>query len=74
MTLQLKVFIGILLTIALVIFIISNGYAWVLVVGVLIVIALAISAALLAMLWQVSENIANDIKIFQYSRERKKKS
>lgn len=74
MTLQLKVFIGILLTIALVIFIISNGYAWVLVAGVLIVIALAISAALLAMLWQVSENIANDIKMFQYSRERKKKS
>lgn len=74
MTLQLKVFIGILLTIALVIFIIANGYAWVLVVGVLIVIALAISTALLAMLWQVSENIANDIKMFQYSRERKKKS
>lgn len=73
MTLQLKVFIGILLTIALVIFIIANGYAWVLVVGVLIVIALAISTALLAMLWQVSENIANDIKMFQYSRERKKK-
>lgn len=73
MTLQLKVFIGILLTIALVLFIISNGYAWVLVAGVLIVIALALSAALLAMLWQVSENIANDIKMFQYSRERKKK-
>ena len=74
MTLQLKVFIGLLLTLALVIFIISNGYAWVLVAGVLIVIALALSAALLAMLWQVSENIADDIKTFQYSRERKKRT